>query len=108
MNTRLKDIRKAVGLNQSEFCKPLNISRGHLAGLETGVKNLTPRLINDICKEYNVNKDWLVSGEGDMFLDPLIDFQLSPEIEEFVRLFLEVDDETKEYVKGLMQKTISK
>lgn len=108
MNNRLKEIRKSLGLNQSDFCKPLNISRSHLAGIESGIKNLTDRLINDIVTEYNVNKDWLVNGEGDMFLDPLVDFQLEPEIEEFVRLFLEVDEETKEYVKGLMKKTLSK
>lgn len=108
MNTRLKEIRKSLDLNQLEFCKPLNISRSHLAGIESGIKKLTDRLINDICDEYNVNKNWLVNGEGDMFIDPLVNFKLDPEIEEYVRLVMAVDDETREYIKGLMKKTLSK
>lgn len=106
MNTRVKEIRNSLGLNQVSFCKPLNISRSHLSGIESGLKNLTNRLINDICDEYHVNKEWLINGTGDMFLDPLVDYQLDPEIEEYVRLLLAVDEETKEYVKDLMKKRI--
>jgi transcriptional regulator with XRE-family HTH domain len=106
MNNRLREIRKELGLNQENFCKPLNISRSHLAGIESGLKNLTDRLIKDICNEYNVNSDYLIDGEGEMFTDPLAGFNMEPEIEEFMRLYLSVDDETKDYVKGMMKKTL--
>ncbi|CEK34324.1 putative prophage repressor,Antitoxin PezA,transcriptional repressor DicA,Predicted transcriptional regulator,Helix-turn-helix domain [[Clostridium] sordellii] len=108
MNLRLKEIRKSTRLKQADFAKRLNISRSHLAGLETGAKPITERIISDLCKEYNVNKEWFLTGDGDMFNDPIKDFNLDPEIEEFLQLYLSVDEDTKKYVKGLMKKTISK
>lgn len=106
LNVRIKEIRKELGLSQKDFSEPLPITRSHYAGIESGLKNLTDRLINEVCTEYGVNKNWFITGEGSKFLDPLKDFQLNEEVEELLRLYLEVDEETKEYVKGLMRKTL--
>jgi len=65
MHERLKKIRLYNKLSQEEFGKRLKLeSRGHISALETGKKNITERIINDVCREFGVNEVWLRTGEG--------------------------------------------
>ncbi|BDR82589.1 helix-turn-helix domain-containing protein [Clostridium tetani] len=64
---RLKCLRKELGLTQSEFAKKLNMSRSNIGNIEIGIINLSDRNINDICRIFNVNKEWLETGKGPMF-----------------------------------------
>lgn len=70
MNKRLKKLRKILGLNQSAFGDVLGISQQSVGKIETGVNNLTDRNIDIICEKFNVNPEWLRTGEGEMFLPP--------------------------------------
>lgn len=106
MNTRLKEIRLKKGLSQDEFSKKLGISRSHVASLESGRKKLTERLLNDISREYNVNKQWLISGDGEMFIDPLDDIQLDKDIKEITKLYLSLDENMKRTVKKFIQASL--
>lgn len=85
-------------MNQEEFAEKLGISRGHLAGLESGAKNITERLTNDICREFNVNKSWLMQGEGSMFLDPLENIIVDDEIKEMFNMYSQLDASMKKTV----------
>ena len=70
MKDRLKYIRKYFMLSQEEFGKKINIkSRSHISSLEKGTKNITDRIISDVCREFNINENWLRTGKGDMFSD---------------------------------------
>lgn len=72
MNKRLKKIRLEKHLSQEEFGKRIGIeSRGHISSLENGSKNITDRIINDVCREFNVNEDWLRNNNGDMYNLPV-------------------------------------
>lgn len=65
MNERLKEIRIMNGLSQEEFGKCIGIeSRGHISSLEKGNKNITDRIINDVCREFGINEQWFRTGEG--------------------------------------------
>ena len=35
--------------------------------MEKGKRNITDRVISDVCREFHVNEDWLRNGEGLMF-----------------------------------------
>lgn len=71
MNERLKDLRNSLSLSQEEFGERVGIkSRAHISLLENGTRNLTDRVISDICREFNVNEDWLRYGQGGMFVEP--------------------------------------
>lgn len=70
MNERVKKIRLSENLNQSEFADKINISRSHLSLIENGVRSVTDRVISDICREFNINENWLRSGEGEMIAHP--------------------------------------
>lgn len=68
MNERLKAIRKALNLKQDDIGDKIRFSRSHVSSLENGTRELTDRIINDICREFNVNEDWLRYGTGEMFV----------------------------------------
>lgn len=69
MNERLKEIRKELRLTQKEFAKKLGITDSGISRLEKGQNQLTDQMIRSICREFNVNYSWLVSGTGDMFVE---------------------------------------
>lgn len=70
MNKRLKEIRLFYKLSQEEFGKKIGVeSRGHISALESGKKNITDRIVKDICREFKINEQWLRTGEGNMFSD---------------------------------------
>lgn len=109
MNERLKQIRKSQNLSQKQFAELLSLSQNYISYLEKGVRDLNDRVINEICKEFNINKEWFLTGKGEMFNDILDSFDIEDkEIKEFVKLFLESDEETRIYIKGLMKKTLKK
>lgn len=68
MNKRVKELRKALGLSGEKFGARLGVQRNAISRIETGKSNLTEQNILSICREFNVNEDWLRTGEGEMFL----------------------------------------
>ena len=66
MKERIKEIRKKSGLSQTEFAERIGLTKNYISLLETGVRVPSERTIGDVCREFNVNREWLVSGIGDM------------------------------------------
>lgn len=69
MENRIILLRKTLGYSQEKFAQELNLSRNFINQIEAGKKNPSDRTILDICREYNVNEEWLRTGEGEMFID---------------------------------------
>lgn len=69
MNEKIKQIRKALGLTMKKFGEQIGISEGAVSNLEKGHRNVTTQMTKAICREFNVNEDWLRTGEGEMFSD---------------------------------------
>lgn len=68
MSERLKKLRKALDLTQQEFADRLGIKRNTVAQYEIGRNEPIDAVIISICREFDVNEEWLRTGEGDMFL----------------------------------------
>ena len=68
MNERLKIIRLKLKLTQDDFAKKIGIKQAAISAIEKGIRNVTDRIINDICREFNVNEEWLRNGTGEMFI----------------------------------------
>lgn len=64
---RVKALRKALHKTQDEFADIINISRSNFGNIETGRVTVTSRVIRDICRQFNANETWLLTGEGPMF-----------------------------------------
>ncbi len=64
---RLNRIRKHLHLTQQEFADKLGVKRNTVATYETGKSNPSDSAVALICKEFNVNEEWLRNGTGEMF-----------------------------------------
>lgn len=67
MNNRVREIRKTLDLTMDKFGERLGVTKVAISRIESGERNLTDQMIRSICREYNVNEDWLRTGEGEMF-----------------------------------------
>lgn len=68
MNERIKKLRKALDLTQQEFATKIGSTQNVLANYESGRRNPSSSVINNICKTFNANETWLRSGKGEMFV----------------------------------------
>lgn len=67
---RIKYLRKdCLHKTQEEFASAIKVSRSNLASIEIGRISVTDRVISDVCREFNVNEEWLRTGEGEMFIE---------------------------------------
>ena len=64
MGGRLKAVRKEEGLSQTQFGERLGVTVTAISKLEKGENKFTEQMILTICREFNVNEDWLRTGEG--------------------------------------------
>ncbi len=67
-NNRLLEIRKYFSLSQAQFAQKINKSPGFISLVETGRSDISEETVKTICSMFQVNEDWLVNGEGDMFV----------------------------------------
>lgn len=65
---RIKKIRKDSKLTQSEFGKMLGVSRDVIGNIEYGRVEPKELFINYLCREFNVNKKWIETGEGEIYI----------------------------------------
>ncbi len=91
MNERLKQVRKALGLNQTEFARHLGITQTAYSMIENDVRPLASKYIKVICSTFHVDENWLVTGSGEMFL-------ASPYEREFIEIFGHLVPETQQYL----------
>lgn len=66
---RIKMIRNAHNLTQSEFALRLRCLQNTIANYETGRRNPSNQVIELICREFDINEIWLRTGEGEMYVD---------------------------------------
>lgn len=67
MHSRIKAIRKANKLTQTEFGEALGVSIDVIKNIELGRVEPKPLIINHIVAVFGVSKTWLESGEGEMY-----------------------------------------
>ncbi|NDO51141.1 helix-turn-helix transcriptional regulator [Lachnospiraceae bacterium MD335] len=67
MEKRIKQLRKELGLTQQELADKIGIKRTTIATYESGRNTPIDAVISLICREFNVNEEWLREGSGDMF-----------------------------------------
>lgn len=69
LSKRLVKIRETLKISQDELGTKIGISRFSVSNYESGKRNITERVIKDICREFDVNEEWLRTGEGEMFVE---------------------------------------
>ena len=64
---RLRIMRKQLNLTQEQLAQRLGIGKAALSMIETSKAGLSTRNKNILVQDFNVNPDWLETGEGKMF-----------------------------------------
>lgn len=73
MNERIKVLRKSLKMTQEEFGKRLGVTRDTIGNIELNRLARPDQklsLIKLMCKEFNVNEDWILDGIEPMFVQP--------------------------------------
>lgn len=120
MKERLRELRISLNLSQEEFGNRIGLSsRSHISSLEKGARNITDRIITDICREFDVNEDWFRTGEGNMFIE-LTEMQkvmrytglllkdtdsvIAKAVMDFIVTYEQLDDTSKKVLNEVAQK----
>lgn len=99
MHSRIHDIRKSLGLSQSDFGARIGLSRDSIANIEGNRTEIKDVVIKLICREFNIDEEWLRTGEGEMYSPQT----RNQEIIEFANQVMAEEDESfrKRFVTAL-------
>jgi transcriptional regulator with XRE-family HTH domain len=102
---RLDFLISNLGIKQLDFARRIHFTQSYVSMVLTGAKTSpSPRFLDAICREFNVNPEWLTKGRGGIYAIPgqplptenaelLAKFRLLPSgeqkiIEEIINAFL--------------------
>lgn len=104
INARIKALRKAKHLNQSDFGEAIGLKQVTVSVLEQEGRAVTEQNIALICQKFHVRREWLVDGEGEMYSHPedslfaafAQQYNLTPSEQNAVRFFLELPENERQ------------
>jgi transcriptional regulator with XRE-family HTH domain len=117
MKNRILKIRKDSKLNQEDFGLRLNLTKNYISLIETGNRIPSDRTISDICREFNVNEDWLRNGTGKMYKERDGSFtELLSELEEsdddfiksLITVYMGLDEDSKSALRKIAKEMAEK
>jgi len=118
MNERIKFLRKSLGLTQQNFANRIGMKQNSIALIESG-RNTSDQTILSICREFNVNEEWLRTGNGEMFIqndnELLQEISAKYNLDDFqtkmIEMFLKLDEPKRkvisDYIKMLIDNEIT-
>lgn len=96
---RVKQIRKDNGLTLEKFGEKVGVTKQTISRIENDINSLTDQMVLSICREFDINEEWLRTGEGEK------EIALSKEeyIADFVSRVLKSKDDSfkKRYISML-------
>ncbi|WP_087064254.1 helix-turn-helix transcriptional regulator [Intestinibacillus massiliensis] len=98
MKNRIKEVRQhhTINLSQEAFGKRLGVTGAGISRIESGARNASEQIVRAICREFNINEQWLRTGKGDMFA-PISDD------EEFIRLCTQIQVSEDKFIRKIMR-----
>lgn len=113
---RVKEIRKTLDLTMEKFGEKLGVGKTAISNIESGNRNLTEQMSKAICREYNVNYDYLMYGEGEMFDDlpqTIVDelcaqYDLNDLDKALVEMYVSLPAGSRERIKEYMKQLVKK
>ncbi len=64
MKDRIKAVRKEAKMNQTDFGKSVGVTLSAEQKWELGISVPSDAAIMNICQKYNVDEEWLRTGDG--------------------------------------------
>jgi transcriptional regulator with XRE-family HTH domain len=114
--TRLKDLLETLKLTHQQFAATVGVDASRISQWKNESLPLKPNLeqFASMAKVYNVNINWLIIGEGEMFLknadnnlvnEKAAEYFTNDQVKELQRQLLECREETLQLYRK-MNKTI--
>lgn len=96
---RLIKIAASLDLSQRQLCIGLGVGSSWLPSLKSGRQNaLTDTIMMLLQYKWGVNLDWLLTGEGDMFLPATDNLRMTPDEVEIIERYRQCIDEDKKAI----------
>ena len=93
---RIGAVIEALGIKKVQFAERIKVDQSFISQLVSGKRNPSDRTVADICREFNVDENWLRTGEGEMFV------QLSEDAE-FIQILSEIEVSDDDFIKALLR-----
>ena len=112
---RVKQLRTALDLTLEKFGERVGVGKAAISKLEKNENRLSDQMIKSICREFNVNYDWLVYGEGEMFselpktiLDELCRaYDLDETDRKLIQEYIKMNKQSRQVLKDYIMRIIS-
>ena len=125
MKDRIKKLRKSLDMTQQEFANRIGVKRNTIGQYEIGRNEPIDTVINLICREFNVNEDWLRNGGSDenmfikltedeelaMYTQILLDSTddiMADMIKDFIVVYEKLDNDSKQVLKNVSKSLLDK
>lgn len=110
---RVKEVRKSLNMTLDKFGEKLGVKKAAISAIENGNRNITEQMVKSICREYNVNYDYLMYGTGEKFnnlpqtvLDELCaQYDLDELDKQIVEIYITTPKQLRDSVKEHIKKT---
>lgn len=117
MKDRIKKVRKTNNLTMEQFGNRIGITKSSVSLLESGKNSPSEQTLKLICKEFNINMDWLQTGNGDMnkevpnkfsFYLGQIEGGSDEFIQDLIEVYMELDVDSKKALRIISEKMAEK
>ena len=115
MEKRIALVRKKKQLSVRAFGEAIGISGSAVSKLESGENGPSEQSIRAICSEFNVSREWLETGEGEMRLKESVEdaermgrlvFGMSENKKKLFRILTDMPDELLDEMISYIRKEI--
>jgi transcriptional regulator with XRE-family HTH domain len=100
MDIRLKKILKIIGISQKKFAQDIGIHLNTISRYIRGLQVPDSHVLTKIVQVYKININWLLTGEGDMFIREVS----LDEIKNIVNLYEIADERDRKIVNTVLEK----
>lgn len=111
-------IDQKCGGNRSRFARAVNITPAYAAQLYAGDRTPSDRTISDICREFGVDRTWLVDGIGEPFRPVDRNEQIAAVLgqaigsnatarDRLIRAFCQLPDEMFDHAEQILEEIIA-
>ncbi|GEM_PF-2290255 len=69
ISKRLTELRKKQDMSQADFAERMGTNKVQVSRYETGERTPTVDYIIKLVEVFKINTNWLIAGNGEMFLD---------------------------------------
>lgn len=109
-------LRKQLNLSQESFGKRIGIKKSSMSSIEKNKSNPSNQTIKLICNEFNVSYNWLVDGDGDIFIEDdestiemlKRDYNLRDVEVRLIEEFLKLDENERDVLINYLERAVGR